>query len=137
MANRQSKDGGGVVRIHLDVTNLERSAAFYERALGFRVAFVHRQGVPYESWVLSSERHPGVLLVMRQSYRRPVVGSAPGGVTRLALHEPDLEARRAEIEGLVALIPPTDRGAPGSAAGDGSYIEFLDPDGYVLELYSG
>jgi hypothetical protein len=62
----------------------------------------------------------------------------PGGFTRLALHEPDLAMRRAEIEKIVRVLPPSERAAPGGATGEvaTAYLEFLDPDGYVLELYS-
>jgi len=138
MANRQSKDGANAARLYFDVSDLKRSALFYERVLGFRVVGVYRRGLPYESWMLTRESHPGVMVVIRQSYRRPVVGSLPGGFTRLSLHEPDLAMRRAEIEKTVRVLPPSERAAPGGATAEGAaaYLEFLDPDGYVLELYS-
>lgn len=140
MVNRHTKNAPGVVRIYLDVMDLDVSASFYE-VLGFRQVGVYRQGLPYESRMLRGETRPGLMLVMRQSYRRPVVGSLPGGVTRLALHEPDLATRRAEIEKVVRLLPPSDRASPAEPAGAApsgapGYIEFLDPDGYLIELYA-
>lgn len=118
-----------VVTIVFDVANLDRTAAFYAEHLGFRVVRTEREGVPYTTNVMVSERHPGVALFARKTFQRPVVGCVIGGVLQIGLRDPELAGRMASLEGRVKwVLAPV-------AGQDPQRVSFLDPDGYVIELF--
>jgi catechol 2,3-dioxygenase-like lactoylglutathione lyase family enzyme len=116
-----------VATVFFDVADLERCTAFYCGVLGFRVARTERAGMVYETRVMVSDRYPGVALFARRTFQRPVLGSMIGGVVQVGLRDPDLAARATELEGRVAWVL-----APGQGEGR---LSFLDPDGYVVELF--
>src|SRR5262245_4553357 len=117
------------VTVLFDVTDLGRTEAFYARLLGFRVAAVERAGLPYETRVMVSDRFPGVALFARRTFQRSVTGSTIGGVLQLGLREPELARRAVELEGQVTWVLPPVKGTPAKR------VSFLDPDGYVIELF--
>jgi catechol 2,3-dioxygenase-like lactoylglutathione lyase family enzyme len=122
-----------VVTIVFDVTSLERTAAFYGEFLGFRTVRTEREGLPYQTNVMTSDRHPGVALFARKTFQRPVSGACIGGVVQIGFRDPDLTRRIAELEGRVTWIL-----APGvqkSSDGETFRVAFTDPDGYVVELF--
>jgi catechol 2,3-dioxygenase-like lactoylglutathione lyase family enzyme len=119
------------VAILFDVADLDRTCAYYESALGFRVVATERAGLPFQTRTLRSERYPALALKVRHSYRRPVVGSAPGGVVHIALREPDLARIARSLDGKVMwTVPPGPEGAPCTG------VEFMDPDGYLIRLFA-
>lgn len=124
-----------VVMVVFDVGSLERTAEFYGRLLSFRVAAKERVGKPYETWTLTSDRYPGVALLTRRTFHRSVTGSSIGGVVQIGLREPELAAFVERAEGTVSWVylPPGEAGAPERASV--SRVSFLDPDGYIIELY--
>ena len=117
-----------VATLAFDVADLDRSTAFYRDVLGFRVVLTERAGLIYETRAMASDRYPGVALFARKTFQRPVLGSMIGGVLQLGLREPDLSARADELDGKVTWVL-----APGQRDGR---VSFLDPDGYVVELFS-
>lgn len=120
-----------VVTIVFDVANLERTTAFYSSVLGFRVSHTERTGMAYETRVMVSDRYPGVALFARKSFQRPVLGSMIGSVLQVGLRDPDLGTRVNELDGRVAWVLAPGRWAPG----DPPRVSFMDPDGYVVELF--
>jgi catechol 2,3-dioxygenase-like lactoylglutathione lyase family enzyme len=121
------------VTVALDVADLRRCATFYADILGFRVARTEREGLPYEAIAMVSDRYPGIALFARKTFQRPVVGSTIGGVLQIGLRDPDLARRIGELEGRVTwVLPPA---APATPGADVTRVSFLDPDGYVVELF--
>lgn len=118
--------------VTLDVTDLDRTCGFYERALGFRVVAVEREGEAYERRTLRSGSFPRAAIQLRSSYRRPAFGSAFGTMVCLSLRVDDVSvfAEREEVASRPAELRP-----PG--LGTERAVRFLDPDGYVIELFEG
>jgi catechol 2,3-dioxygenase-like lactoylglutathione lyase family enzyme len=116
------------VSIALDVADLARSSEFYRRVLDLEVVEKRRRGLPFESWVLRGPRYPALALVIRQSYRRPVIGSVPGGITCVGLRDPSLAEIAARLEGKTPLVEPDCQSPPGEC------LQFYDPDGYLIRL---
>lgn len=125
-----SPDAQPAVIIALDVTDLERTVAFYARALGMQVVATERPGLILESRVLAGPRYPSVALHVRRQFGIRVSGSHPGTILRISLHTPDLFDRRAELHAAgvrwLGAEPPAD--APS--------VMFADPDGYEVELFT-
>lgn len=115
------------VRLAMDVSNLDASAAFYRDLLGFDVVCSQRPGLIYETRLTRSHRFPALELELRAGFGKRVGGSGPGGVLRFGFQVPDLPAAVAQLTGKVRWIgeaPPPDAQA----------VRFADPDGYVIEL---
>lgn len=118
------------VIIALDVTDLERSVAFYGRVLNTRVVATEREGLIFESKVLATARHPGVVLHLRRQFGIRVSGSHPGTLLRISLHEPELLRRRADLR--AANVRWLGNEPPAEARS----VLFADPDGYEIELFT-
>jgi len=113
----------------MDVSDLERSVGFYRDLLGFQQVGAGREGLPFESRTLQHADNQSTVLCLRRSYRRPVIGSQIGGFLALGLRVPDLRAAAERVKGkatLLTSIPET---------GPIAHFQFLDPDGYVIELF--
>ncbi len=119
--------------IVLRVTDVERSAEFYTKVLGFRVSDVYPDSMMPGKMVFlrCNEDHHGVALV----------GNAEGETQRRELHhlafEVDtldevLRARDHLKRNDVNIIFEGRRRAGVQIA-----VEFLDPDGHILEIYWG
>lgn len=121
-----------VASILFDVTNLERTCAFYLDTLGFRQVTSDRQGLPFETRTLECDQYPALALCVRQTYRRPVIGSQPGGFIALGLRTNNLKQAIESLKGRVTFMPVSDAVA---ASGPLTKAQFLDPDGYVIELF--
>lgn len=120
------------VAIAFDVTSLDASCRFYGDLLGFTVTRVDRAGLPLESRALDSPRFPGFGIVLRESLGRRVMGCGPGTLLRISLVVPDVAAAAKEIGERARWVAPVrSSGEPVLRA------EFLDPDGYAIELRAG
>lgn len=119
------------VRIALDVMNLDRSCEFYRRALGFQVMRTERAGMIFEVRSLRSDRHPTVQLDLRAGFGKRIVGTSPGGITKLSFREPKLAEAIAGLNSLVRWIGPAPASDPLPPA-----IAFNDPDAYQIELFA-
>jgi catechol 2,3-dioxygenase-like lactoylglutathione lyase family enzyme len=143
----------GVVHININVSNFDRSRAFYE-ALGFRLAWMvpptntpevaAAVGMPpYRVrgglMVLEGAEHPVVIDLLE--WQSPHDGSPPYphlyhyGLARLALSTSDLDADLATLAAMgVELVGPPARVVVDGVPSGGRFVCFKDPDGTVLEL---
>ncbi len=120
-----------VASILFDVTNLARTCEFYFETLGFRHVATQREGLPFETRTLECDRFPTIAVCVRQTYRRPVIGSQPGGFIMLALRTKNVRETIERIKDrttIITMIPP-------DPAAQMPKAQFLDPDGYVIELF--
>lgn len=122
-----------VASILFDVTDLERTCAFYLDTLGFQHVATEREGLPFETRTLECESYPTIALCVRRTYRRPVIGSQPGGFIALALRTRNVRQVIERIKDRVTLLLPVP--LPAAEAGSIVRAQFLDPDGYVIELF--
>ncbi|MGE3107025.1 MAG: VOC family protein [Phycisphaerales bacterium] len=118
-----------VVSILFDVTKLDRTLAFYRDTLGFRHVSTDRKGLPFETWTLECDAYPMVALCARLTYRRPVVGSQPGGLVAIGLRTPSVRQALESLKGRVTFLTQVPETGPVTRA------QFLDPDGYVIEIF--
>jgi len=118
-----------VASILYDVRNLDRTCAFYSETLGFRHVHTDRKGLPFETRTLECPQYPTIALCVRQSYRRPVIGSQPGGFIAIALRTKNVREAAKALAGKVTFMTPIPESGPVAK------VQFLDPDGYVLELF--
>ena len=121
------------VTVVFDVANLERTEAFYSSLLGFRVVRTERVGLPYQTLVMVSDRYPGVALFARRTFQRPVAGSTIGGVVQIGLRDPDLPRTVTGLTGRVTWVLAP--GAEQPARDPVTRVSFVDPDGFVIELF--
>lgn len=121
------------VTIAFDVADLQRCAAFYADILGFRVVRTEREGLPYQTIAMVSDRHPGVALFARRTFQRPVAGSTIGSILQIGLRDPDLARHVEEISDRVTWVLAP--GAENHPDAQLTRVSFLDPDGYVVELF--
>lgn len=127
-----------VATVVFDVADLQRSIRFYNEILGFRVASIERAGLPYETAVMVSDRYPSVALFARKTFQRPVIGSLVGSVIQIGLRDPSLTDFAAQLNGRVTWMLPPAASPATDASGSVSNVtrvSFLDPDGYVVELF--
>ncbi|MCW5766404.1 MAG: VOC family protein [Phycisphaeraceae bacterium] len=117
------------VALHLDVTDLAASCAFYERALGFRVVRTIRDAAIFPTRELRSARLPAVALVLREGFGKRVGGTQPGGITRVCVAVPGLGGMIGGLKDAVRWVgdPP--------AEGSAGPVRFIDPDAYEFELF--
>ncbi|MBL8990130.1 MAG: VOC family protein [Phycisphaerae bacterium] len=117
------------VILHLDVTDLAASCAFYERTLGFHVTRTVRDAAIFPTKELRSARVPSVALVLREGFGKRVGGTQPGGITRVCLAVPDLAGLIGRLrEGVRWVGEPPAEGSSGP-------VRFIDPDAYEFELF--
>lgn len=118
-----------VASIMYDVTDLDRSCAFYGETLGFRHVSTDRKDLPYEIRTLECDQYPALALCLRKSYRRPVIGSLPGGFIAIGLRVANVREAVARLTGKVSFLTQI------LPAGPLHKVQFFDPDGYVIELF--
>ncbi len=143
----------GLVHVNINVSDFERSRAFYE-ALGFRMIWmVPATSSPEVAAAVGMPpyRVKGGLMTL-EGARTPVVidllqwespaDTAPPyphlyhlGVARLALATADMDADLAALEAMgVEFVGPPARVVIDDAPAGGRFVCFRDPDGTVLEL---
>lgn len=117
----------------LQVSELERSVAFYTRILGFRVSDVYPE-----------ELQPGGFAFLRcntDHHSLALVGAGPGKSKHIELHHMAFEVAtleevfRARDRLREHKVPMTFEGR--RRAGCQISVEFLDPDGHCIEIYWG
>jgi len=143
----------GMVHININVSNFDRSRAFYE-ALGFRLAWmVPPTNTPEVAAAVGMPpyRVRGGLMVLEGAEHRVVIDllewqsphddSPPYphlyhyGLGRLALSTSDLDADLATLAAMgVELVGPPARVVVDGVPSGGRFVCFKDPDGTVLEL---
>ncbi|MEP6560266.1 MAG: VOC family protein [Nakamurella sp.] len=121
----------GIHHVKIPVTDLVRSAAWYQRVLGFRVAmrFPDQNGV-VQGVVGEIDGLGPAVLALRQN---PEVAAAISGfdpVTFAVATQADMEAWAEHLDGLDITHSPV------FEASDGWMMVFTDPDGIELQLYS-
>lgn len=143
----------GMVHININVSDFDRSRAFYE-ALGFRLAWMvpptntpevaAAVGMPpYRVrgglMVLEGAEHPVVVDLLE--WQSPHDDAPPYphlyhyGIGRLALATSDLDADLATLAAMgVELVGPPARVVVDGVPSGGRFVCFRDPDGTVLEL---
>ncbi|MFD4789737.1 VOC family protein [Streptomyces sp. NPDC058459] len=117
----------------LNVTDLDRSIAFYERALRFEV--IRRSSDPARPYALLGQESAVLLTLWQQTSERFAPDRA--GLHHLSFEVPTVEAL-GETEAALrtaGIAIRDDPGAPGQAAATGQLF-FLDPDGIRLEVYT-
>jgi catechol 2,3-dioxygenase-like lactoylglutathione lyase family enzyme len=140
----------GFVHVNVNVSDFERSRAFYER-LGFRVVWeVPERNTPEVAAAVGMPPYhvkgalmalPGAnTLIDLLEWKDPHDASPPYphlyhlGLARIALATSDLDADMAELRsaGVEFLSEPAS--LPGPDGGKSRFVCFEDPDGSVLEL---
>src|SRR5262245_2234885 len=109
--------------VHIDVTDLDRSIAFYEPALGLRV--LRREA---DLAALGTDEHEAVVLHERPGARR---AGRHAGLYHVALLYPSREELARAAMRLIATQTPVD-GASDHGTHEAIYLP--DPDGNGLEL---
>jgi len=143
----------GLVHVNINVSNFERSRAFYE-ALGFRLIWMvpatNSEEVaaavgmpPYRVkgglMTLEGAEHPVVIDLLEWEHPRddaPPYGHLyHHGLARIALATADMDA---DLETLAAMgveqVGPPARVVVDGVATGGRFVCFKDPDGTILEL---
>ncbi len=143
----------GLVHININVSDFDRSRAFYE-ALGFRLIWsvppTNSEAVaaavgmpPYRVkgglMTLDGAEHPLVIDLLQ--WETPHDASPPYphlyhyGLARLALATTDMDADLATLASMgVELVGPPARVEVNGVATGGRFVCFKDPDGTILEL---
>jgi catechol 2,3-dioxygenase-like lactoylglutathione lyase family enzyme len=112
----------GLQHLNLRVADLERARAFYERVLGFRVAFAKGDTV----WL---EAGGDLLGLSRGAVDRAAPGSAQHfGFMVDAPAEVDAWCEQLRAHGVACEKGPYDRS-------DGRSLYFRDPDQHLLEIF--
>ncbi len=117
--------------IALDVVDLDRSEAFYARALGARRLETRRDGLLMSERLLISDLAPSLGLHLREAFGIRVGGSQPGHLLRISVAHPDLPGVIRALGPEAMWIGP----APDPASPPPS-IRLLDPDAYEIELFA-
>lgn len=120
------------LRIELFVADIERSAAFYERVLGF---VRERESADY----VAMRRGTAVIgigaiagLPARHYFRTETSGGTPGIGVELVIEVDDIDAaHRAVIDAGHALLTPL-----GARSWGSTDFRLADPDGYYLRITS-
>ncbi|MFT3685132.1 MAG: VOC family protein [Phycisphaerales bacterium] len=119
-------------KLSFDVTNLDKSCAFYQTLGGFVTASASRAGQIFETRDLTSSAYPGVHLVIRASFGKRAVGTSPGGITAISLPVPNLPAAIRRLSGKIRWVGASPEATPDEARAS---VALIDPDGYQIELY--
>lgn len=143
----------GLVHVNINVSNFERSKAFYE-ALGFRMVWRVPQtnstevaaavGMPpyrVKGGLMALERseHPVVIDLLEWEHPRDDAPPYPHlyhrGLARIALATADMDKDLETLAAMgVELVGPPARVVVDGAAIGGRFVCFKDPDGTILEL---
>jgi glyoxylase I family protein len=143
----------GLVHVNINVSNFERSRAFYE-ALGFRLIWMvpatNSEEVaaavgmpPYRVkgglMTLEGAEHPVVIDLLEWEHPRddaPPYGHLyHHGLARIALATADMDADLETLGAMgVELVGPPARVVVDGVATGGRFVCFKDPDGTILEL---
>ena len=143
----------GLVHVNINVSNFERSRAFYE-ALGFRLIWMvpatNSEEVaaavgmpPYRVkgglMTLEGAEHPVVIDLLE--WEQPRDDAPPyghlyhHGLARIALATADMDADLETLAAMgVELVGPPARVVVDGVATGGRFVCFKDPDGTILEL---
>lgn len=143
--------------VNINVTDLERSIAFYEK-LGFAVVARFRMegdlgertarafGVPFgpiDAAFMKLGDRPGSMLIDLCQYLDPPTQGTPirqldhAGMVRLAFHVDDIEeVHRELLEMGVTMLGPLEFMTPPGGVRSGVFA-FYDPDGTILEVLTG
>lgn len=131
--NAQTEEGVGV-EIVLDVQDVAQTVAFWRDRLGLREA--EQTETPYGPFggaCMVSPAAPTLRFVFKGCGPRPVMGSALGGLRRIAVRVPDLQTVLDALGNDVRFITPP----PGEEGAQPGRVTILDPNGYQLELRDG
>jgi catechol 2,3-dioxygenase-like lactoylglutathione lyase family enzyme len=131
--------GGTPVRVKklghvvLRVSDVDRSARFWTEVLGFKESDRNEQGMVFLRY--GSDHHTIALAPAREKIPLPDKTRGQLGFDHLALeveHVSELVKIREFLRAQNVPIVFEGRRGPGSNPG----VEFLDPDGYMIELYA-
>lgn len=117
----------------LRVSDVERSARFWTEILGFKISDHNEQGMVFLR--NASDHHTVALAPAREKTPLPDKARGELGFDHMALeveNVSDLLAIRDFLRAQDIPILFEGRRGPGSNPG----VEFLDPDGYMIELYA-
>ena len=125
--------GGSMIDVHLDVQNIEETAAFGGERLGFEGGGDVRLGGTFLE-VISMARADvaGFRVTFHCCAPSPVAGSWKGSLKRICLRVADLEQAVARIGKDAKWM-----GDPSTALDSGGPLRVLDPNGYQIELQGG
>ncbi|HEX2610736.1 MAG TPA: VOC family protein [Gemmatimonadales bacterium] len=119
-------------KLAFDVTDLNKTCAFYQALGGFTVASVARAGQIFETRHLTSPSYPGVHLLVRASFGKRAVGTSPGGITTISLPVAHLPTTIRRLTGKARWVGPSPEAAPDEPR---TSVVLVDPDAYQIELY--
>jgi len=128
-ANPPAEKTAGVVSVRYQVTDIDRSLAFYAEQLGFQLD--QRSGTAFASVLLGNLRL--LLSGPGSSGSRAMPNGQkqePGGWNRVLIYVPDLAARIRSLEQAGVPFRNSVETGPG-----GSQILIEDPDGNPIELH--
>jgi catechol 2,3-dioxygenase-like lactoylglutathione lyase family enzyme len=120
--------------VALNVTDLERSQAFYERLLGLHELSKGQDAD--RQWVFLARDGRLVLTLFRQS--TGTFGTATPGLHHLSFQVESIEQVRAAVlvvRAVAARLVPAGFGPPADGPDSGGLF-FADPDGIRLEIYA-
>ncbi|MBY0308870.1 MAG: VOC family protein [Phycisphaerales bacterium] len=120
------------LRLSFDVSDLDRTCAFYEVLGGFRVSTIRRSGEIFETRELVSPDFPCLVLVVRAAFGKRAVGTSPGGVTCVGLPVKDLPSTVRRLTGKARWIGESPEASPDEPR---DCVRLIDPDAYELELF--
>ncbi|MBL0928358.1 MAG: hypothetical protein IBJ11_12030 [Phycisphaerales bacterium] len=113
------------VTLVLDAADLDATEEFWSRVLGYRSVRRERPGLPNEVRTAESPLFPEMAVVFQRCTPRPVKGSTPGSLRRVALAVGSLAAMRGRLEGVT--VVSSSEGPPPS-------VTIVEPNGYQLSL---
>jgi catechol 2,3-dioxygenase len=117
----------------LRVSDIERSTRFWTEVLGFQVSDQNEQGMVFLRY--GSDHHTIALAAAREHTPLPDKARGQLGFDHMALeveNVSDLIGIRDFLRSTGVPVVFEGRRGPGSNPG----VEFLDPDGYMIELYA-